>query len=39
VPEYDPAAYADLFGAAPARVASPQGDRLDSVLERIGRGD
>jgi outer membrane protein len=37
VPEYDPAAYADLFSNAPSRVNSPQGQQLDSMLERIGR--
>ncbi|MEX3014509.1 TolC family outer membrane protein [Gymnodinialimonas hymeniacidonis] len=37
VPEYDPAAYADLFSNAPSRVNSPQGEQLDSMLERIGR--
>jgi len=39
VPEYDPAAYAELFGRAPARFASPQGAQLDSVLQRVGRSD
>lgn len=37
VPEYDPAAYANLFSNAPSRVNSPQGAQLDSMLERIGR--
>ncbi|WP_224815653.1 TolC family outer membrane protein [Hasllibacter sp. MH4015] len=37
VPEYDPAAYADLFSNAPSRFNSPQGEQLDSILERIGR--
>ncbi len=37
VPEYDPAAYANLFSNAPARVNSPQGAQLDAVLERVGR--
>lgn len=37
VPEYDPAAYADLFSNAPSLINSPRGDRLDSMLERIGR--
>lgn len=37
VPEYDPAAYADLFSIAPSIVNSPRGDQLDSMLERIGR--
>lgn len=37
VPEYDPAAYADLFSNAPARVQSVQGDQLDSLLERFNR--
>ncbi|AHM02584.1 Type I secretion outer membrane protein, TolC precursor [Roseibacterium elongatum DSM 19469] len=39
VPEYDPEAYADLFGRAPARFASPQGAQLDSVLQRVGRSE
>ncbi|WP_341862178.1 TolC family outer membrane protein [Gymnodinialimonas sp. 57CJ19] len=37
VPEYDPAAYANLFSGAPSRVNSPQGAQLDSMLERVGR--
>lgn len=37
VPEYDPEAYSDAFSNAPARVQSEQGDRLDAVLQRIGR--
>lgn len=37
VPEYDPAAYSDLFSNAPSRINSPQGEQLDSMLERIGR--
>ncbi|GAB5448394.1 MAG: TolC family outer membrane protein [Gymnodinialimonas sp.] len=37
VPEYDPAAYADLFSPAPSLINSPRGAQLDSVLERIGR--
>lgn len=37
VPEYDPAAYANLFSGAPSRVNSPQGEQLDSMLERVGR--
>ena len=37
VPAYDPAAYAEMFSGAPARVQSPQGARLDAVLERLGR--
>ncbi len=37
VPEYDPAAYADMFSDAPSRVNSPQGSQLDSMLESIGR--
>ncbi|MEM9319748.1 MAG: TolC family outer membrane protein [Pseudomonadota bacterium] len=37
VPQYDPEAYSDAFSNAPARVTSEQGDRLDAVLERIGR--
>ncbi|OAN82405.1 hypothetical protein A8B78_08095 [Jannaschia sp. EhC01] len=37
VPEYDPAAYADLFSTAPSVVNSPRGQQLDSMLERVGR--
>lgn len=37
VPEYDPAAYAEIFSGAPSRVESPQGAQLDRVLERLGR--
>lgn len=37
VPEYNPEAYADAFSNAPARINSEQGDRLDAVLQRIGR--
>ena len=37
VPQYDPEAYADAYSNAPARIPSEQGDRLDAVLERIGR--
>lgn len=37
VPQYDPAAYADMFSNAPSRVNSPQGSQLDSMLESIGR--
>ena len=37
VEQYDPEAYSDAFSNAPARVQSEQGDRLDAVLQRIGR--
>jgi outer membrane protein len=37
VPGYDPAAYSDLVSGAPARVPSVQGDRLDRIMERVGR--
>jgi outer membrane protein len=37
VPGYDPAAYSDLVSGAPARVRSAQGDRLDRIMERVGR--
>lgn len=37
VAEYDPSAYTARFGTAPARIQSEQGERLDSVLQRIGR--
>ena len=37
VPGYDPAAYSDLVSGAPARVRSVQGDRLDRIMERVGR--
>ena len=36
-PGYDPAAYSDLVSGAPARVRSVQGDRLDRIMERVGR--
>jgi len=37
VPRYDPSDYADAYSDAPARIQSPQGDRLDAVLNRLGR--
>ncbi|MFW5881968.1 MAG: TolC family outer membrane protein, partial [Roseicyclus sp.] len=37
VPGYDPAVYYDLVDEAPVRVPSVQGQRLDSVMERLGR--
>ena len=37
VPRYDPQAYSDAFQNAPARLPSAQGDRLDSLLQRLGR--
>ncbi len=37
VPEYDANAYAGAFDAGRPRVLSPRGERLDSVLSRIGR--
>lgn len=37
VPEYDADAYSGAFSNAPARVGSEQGDRLDDLLERLGR--
>lgn len=37
VPEYDPTAYYNAVSNAPARSPSVQGDRLDAVLERLGR--
>lgn len=37
VPAYDPAAYTDSFGDGPVRTPSLRGERLDGVLERIGR--
>ncbi|ABD56174.1 TolC family outer membrane protein [Jannaschia sp. CCS1] len=37
VPQYDPAAYANMFSGAPSLVNSPRGAQLDSVLERLGR--
>lgn len=36
VPEYDPMIYGNIFSNAPTVLSSPQGERLDSVLERIG---
>jgi outer membrane protein len=37
VPGYDPAAYSDLVSGAPGRVCSAQGDRLDRIMDRVGR--
>jgi len=37
VPEYDVAAYSAAFPGGRPRVASPQGDRLDTLLQAIGR--
>lgn len=37
VAEYDPTAYSNEFSNAPARIPSEQGDRLDALLERLGR--
>lgn len=37
VPGYDPSVYHDLVDGAPARVPSVQGQRLDSVMQRLGR--
>lgn len=37
VPEYDPTEYSDAFSNAPARIPSEQGERLDALLERLGR--
>jgi outer membrane protein len=37
VPGYDPAAYSDLVSGAPGRVRSAQGDRLDRIMDRVGR--
>lgn len=37
VPGYDPAIYSDLVSGAPARVPSVQGERLDRILNRVGR--
>lgn len=37
VPGYDPTVYGNLVAGAPARVRSIQGDRLDSVMQRLGR--
>ncbi|WP_158599053.1 TolC family outer membrane protein [Rhodophyticola porphyridii] len=37
VPQYDPTAYSNAFGNAPTRSVSVRGQRLDGVLERIGR--
>jgi outer membrane protein len=37
VPGYDPSVYYDLVDGAPARVPSVQGQRLDSVMQRLGR--
>ncbi|MGP1356441.1 TolC family outer membrane protein [Roseicyclus sp.] len=37
VPGYDPSVYYDLVDDAPVSVPSVQGQRLDSVLERLGR--
>jgi outer membrane protein len=37
VPQYDAAAYSAAFPAGQPRYASPQGERLDSLLQRLGR--
>jgi outer membrane protein len=37
VPEYDVAAYSAAFPGGRPRIASPQGDRLDTLLQAIGR--
>ena len=37
VPSYDPAAYSSAVSGAPVVDVSPQGERLDHVLRRIGR--
>jgi outer membrane protein len=37
VPSFDPSTYADTVSGAPVRVPSVQGQRLDRILERIGR--
>lgn len=37
VPEYDVAAYGATFSGGQPRVASPQGARLDTLLQAIGR--
>ncbi len=37
VPEYDVGAYSTAFPGGRPRVASPQGDRLDTLLQAIGR--
>ena len=37
VPEYDVAAYGATFQGGRPRIASPQGDRLDTLLQAIGR--
>ncbi|MYK33363.1 MAG: TolC family outer membrane protein [Boseongicola sp. SB0670_bin_30] len=37
VPIYDPEAYYDAVKGAPARYASPQGEKLDRVLRAVGQ--
>lgn len=37
VPDYDVAAYSAAFPGGRPRIASPQGDRLDTLLQAIGR--
>jgi outer membrane protein len=37
VPGYDPSVYSDLVSGAPVRVPSVQGDRLDRIMNRVGR--
>jgi len=37
VPRYDPANYSNAYSGAPPRLLSPQGERLDAVLDRMGR--
>ncbi|WP_244515553.1 TolC family outer membrane protein [Pacificibacter marinus] len=37
VPVYDPAAYYNAVKTAPTRFVSPEGDKLDRVLQALGR--
>lgn len=37
VPVYDPAAYYNAVKDAPTRLVSPEGEKLDRVLEALGR--
>lgn len=37
VPEYDPEAYFNAYGGAPTRSLSVRGERLEGVLQRLGR--
>jgi outer membrane protein len=37
VPTYDPEAYYNSVRSAPTRGVSPEGEKLDRILERLGK--